>query len=123
MPAQLFLPRRQNDNRDGVTFYVRGVDADALQRTIPRAVAEIEPELAVGEPRRVRGLVQENVYLATFVATLAAGFAALATLLGAFGLDSVQAYNVTQRMRELGLRLALGATPREVRALVMSRSA
>ena len=121
VPAQIFLPRRQNDNLDGVTFYVRGVDPDALQRTIPRAVAEIEPELAVGELGTFEGQVQENVYLDTLVAILSAGFAALATLLGAFGLYSVLAYNVTQRMRELGLRLALGATPREVRSMLMKQ--
>jgi ABC-type antimicrobial peptide transport system permease subunit len=52
---------------------------------------------------------------------LSAGFAVLATLLAGIGLYGVLAYNVALRTRELGLRLALGAEPKRLRALVLKQ--
>lgn len=52
---------------------------------------------------------------------LSASFAGLATLLAAIGLYGVLAYNVAQRVRELGLRQALGAKPANLRALVLKQ--
>jgi predicted permease len=121
VPAQLFLPRRQNDNLDGLTYYVRGVDVDALQRTIPRLVAEIDPALAVAGLGTFEAQIDDNVFLDRFVATLSASFAVLATVLAALGLYGVLAHNVAQRTRELGLRLTLGATPRALRRLVLGQ--
>jgi len=55
------------------------------------------------------------------LAALSVGFAGLATVLAATGLYAVVVYNVTRRTREFGLRLALGADPRQLRSLVLKR--
>jgi ABC-type antimicrobial peptide transport system permease subunit len=62
-----------------------------------------------------------NVYVDRLVGVLSASFALLATLLAAIGLYGMLTYSVTQRTRELGVRLALGALPARLRAMVLKQ--
>ena len=122
-PPVAYFPRRQfADAIQSMFYYVRtGANPDALLAQLPRVVAQIDPEVPVQNLQTMTTEVQANVYVDRLLSTLSAGFAALATLLAGIGLYGVLAYNVTQRTRELGLRLALGAAPLRLRAMVLKQ--
>jgi putative ABC transport system permease protein len=96
-------------------------DSTSLVGAVREQVHVVDPDLAIYRLRTMEERVSESLARRRFAMLLLTTFAALAFGLAVVGVYGVMAYLVSQGTRELGIRLALGATPRAILALIISR--
>ena len=96
-------------------------DPQALRTTVERAMRELDPEVPVGGVRTMEQVLAHSLALQEFVMTLLGAFAALAIVLAMIGVYGLMSYMVAQQRHEIGIRLALGASPGDIWRSVVGR--
>ena len=122
--AQVYVPVTQLPY-PGLTFVVRvsGGEPTAALPLIRKAVREVNPSATINDVRTMDDVVAESLSRQRFQMTLIGTFAVLALVLATVGLYGVFALMVGQRRREIGVRLALGASPRAVVRMLLGEGA
>ena len=119
---QFFVPFMQGArNQMGVAVLAQGNPLD-LVAPVEAEIGDIDKDLAISNVRLLDAYARDASAVQRLTMVLAAGFAVMALVLGFLGLYGVTAYAVTSRQREIGLRMALGATAGGVTRWVLRQS-
>lgn len=113
----IYQPLRQTP-QPAVTLQVRSANPEAVLGTVRSVVQQMEPNMPLVGVFTMRNIFDQALWAPRMGALLLAIFGGLALLLASIGVYGVMAYAVSQRQRELGIRLALGATTSELRGMV-----
>ena len=118
---EIFFPLAQRpDLAHGATLIVRShLATDALTNTVRRAIASIDPDRPVFDVITLEEALSHSFATKRLATVLLGFFAAIAITLASIGLYAIMAYSVTQRTRDIGIRMALGAQPIDVLRMII----
>jgi predicted permease len=124
LPPIHFDLYRQTPEAAGLTFIVRSpLSAAALTPALRNAAKRIDPGLPLTNIRSQQSQIESSMLMERLFASLTAGFGVLALALACVGIYGIMAYTVSQRTKEVGIRLALGAARHRIRAMVLKETA
>jgi predicted permease len=122
-PPVFFLPYVQQPHVGGLIYEIRtGVQPESVLPAIRAVVHKEDPDLALTNVRTQQQQIDAALEQERIFVTLTSGFGLLALTLAAVGVYGVMAYSVAQRTNEIGIRLALGAQPRQMREMILGES-
>ena len=117
--SRVYFPLLQRSNNALTVFYRSSTDPASLKTTVERAVHEIDPTLPVFGQSTMQDLLSDSMVRRRIVLSLMSAFAAVALLLAAVGTYGVMSVAAHQRVREIGIRMALGAQRRDIERLMV----
>ena len=122
-PPQFFMPYVQQKDVGGMTYAIRTrLDPSQLVPALRQVVQKADRDLPIIDIRTQREQIDANMQMERAFAALTAGFGVLALALACVGIYGIMAYSVANRRNEIGIRLALGAQPGQVRGMILRES-
>jgi putative ABC transport system permease protein len=119
----VYRPYTQRGGRPtAVTLVIQAVvPAGSLATPLREAISRLDPDVPVSQLQPMPEVITASVQMRRFQTSLLSAFALVAVLLAAIGIYGIVAYSIVQRRREIGLRVALGAIPKDVSRLVFRK--
>ena len=116
---QLYFSSRQFWNHNATLVLRTDVAPESIVQTVRQVVFSVDPAQPISDIRTMETLIEDSMGNRQFLKTLLTLFSVLAILLASLGVYGVMSHTVRERSRELGLRMALGATRPDLFTLVM----